>query len=67
MVEGEYRAVPPAEIAFVAKLLDDIAHDRLGGMEVWRRIHELRGAGHTGEEANAKLMEEFGDFLTWDI
>ena len=26
-----------------------------------------RAAGHTGEEATAKLAEEFGDLLTWDI
>jgi DNA-binding PadR family transcriptional regulator len=67
LVEGDYsEALRRAEIAFVDKLVDDIAHDRLGGMEVWRRIHELRSAGHTGEEANTKLMEEFGDILTWD-
>ena len=67
MVEGDYsEAVRRAEIAFVEKLVDDIEHDRLGGMEVWRRIHELRAAGHTGEQANAKLYEEFGDILTWD-
>ena len=67
MVEGDYsEAVRRAEIAFVEKLVDDIEHDRLGGMEVWRRIHELRSAGHSGEEANAKLLEEFGDVLTWD-
>ena len=67
MVEGDYsEAVRRAEIGFVEKLVDDIEHDRLGGMEVWRRIHELRSAGHTGEDANAKLMEEFGDILTWD-
>jgi DNA-binding PadR family transcriptional regulator len=68
MVEGDYsEAVRLAEIAFVEKLVDDVEHDRLGGMQVWRRIHELRSAGHTGEDANAKLMEEFGDILTWDI
>jgi DNA-binding PadR family transcriptional regulator len=67
MVEGDYaEAMRLAEIAFVETLVDDIAHDRLGGNEVWRRIHELRDAGHTGEEANAKLYEEFGDVLTWD-
>jgi DNA-binding PadR family transcriptional regulator len=67
MVEGDYsEAVRRAEIAFVEKLVDDIEHDRLGGMEVWRRIHELRSAGHTGVEANSQLMEEFGDILTWD-
>jgi DNA-binding PadR family transcriptional regulator len=67
MVEGDYsEALRRAEITFVEKLIDDIEHDRLGGMQVWRRIHELRSAGHTGEDANAKLMEEFGDIWTWD-
>ncbi|WP_248580385.1 PadR family transcriptional regulator [Nocardioides sp. InS609-2] len=68
MVEGEYaEAVRLAEIAFVEKLVGDLENDRLGGTEVWRRMHELRSAGHTGEEANAKLVQEFGDLLTWDI
>jgi DNA-binding PadR family transcriptional regulator len=67
LVEGDYaEAVRLAEIAFVEKLVADLEHHRLGGLDVWRRIHELRDTGHTGEEANAKLLEEFGDVLTWD-
>jgi DNA-binding PadR family transcriptional regulator len=67
LVEGDYaEAIRRAEIAFVEKLVADLEHDRLGGLDVWRRIHELRDAGHTGEEATAKLWEEFGDLLTWD-
>jgi DNA-binding PadR family transcriptional regulator len=67
LVEGDYaEALRQAEIAFVEKLVSDLDHDRLGGMDVWRRIHELRDAGHSGEEATAKLWEEFGDALTWD-
>jgi DNA-binding PadR family transcriptional regulator len=68
LVEGEYgEALRLAEIAFVEKLVADLDNDGLGGMDVWRRMHELRSAGHTGEEANAKLMEEFGDLLTWEF
>ena len=67
LVEGDYdEALRLAEITFVEKLVADLDHDRLGGMDVWRRIHELRDAGLTGEEANAKLLEEYGDVLTWD-
>jgi DNA-binding PadR family transcriptional regulator len=67
LVEGDYaEALRQAEIAFVEKLVSDLDNDRLGGMDVWRRIHELRDAGHSGEEATAKLWEEFGDALTWD-
>ena len=67
LVEGDYaEALRQAEIAFVEKLVADLDKDRLGGMDVWRRIHELRDAGHSGEEATAKLWEEFGDALTWD-
>jgi DNA-binding PadR family transcriptional regulator len=67
LVEGDYsEALRRAEIAFVEKLVADLDHDRLGGMDVWRRIHELRDAGLSGEEATAKLWEEFGDALTWD-
>jgi DNA-binding PadR family transcriptional regulator len=66
LVEGDYaEALRGAEIAFVEKLVADLDQGRLGGMNVWRRIHELRDAGHTGEEANAKLLEEYGDVLTW--
>ena len=61
MVEGDYsESVRRAEIAFVDKLAGDIEHGRLGGMDVWQRIHELRAAGHSGEEATAKIAEEFG-------
>jgi DNA-binding PadR family transcriptional regulator len=68
LVEGDYaEAMRLAEIGFVEKLVEDLEHDRLGGNEVWRRLHELRDAGHTGEEANAKLYEEFGDKLTWEF
>jgi DNA-binding PadR family transcriptional regulator len=67
LVEGDYaEALRGAEIAFVEKLVADLADDRLGGLNVWRRIHELRDAGLTGEEANAKLLEEYGDVLTWE-
>jgi len=67
LVEGDYsEALRLAEITFVEKLVDDISHDRLGGLEMWRRIHELRAAGHSGEEATAKLMDEFGHLLGID-
>jgi DNA-binding PadR family transcriptional regulator len=67
MVEGDYAdAVRRAEIAFVETLAGDIEHERLGGMEVWRRIHELRAAGHSGEEATAKIAEEFGHLFEID-
>jgi len=67
LVEGDYsEALRLAEIAFVEKLVDDIEHDRLGGLDMWRRIHELRAAGHSGEEATAKLMDEFGHLLGID-
>lgn len=67
MVEGDYsEALRRAEIAFVEKLTGDIEHGRLGGMEVWRRIHELRAAGHSGEEATAKIAEEFGHLFDID-
>ena len=67
MVEGDYsESVRRAEIAFVDKLAGDIEHRRLGGMEVWQRIHELRAAGHSGEEATAKIAEEFGHLFDID-
>jgi len=67
LVEGDYsESLRLAEITFVEKLVDDIEHDRLGGLDMWRRIHELRAAGHSGEEATAKLMEEFGHLLGID-
>ena len=67
LVESDYsEALRLAEIAFVEKLVDDIEHDRLGGLDMWRRIHELRAAGHSGEEATAKLRAEFGHLLGID-
>ena len=67
LVEGDYaEALRSAEIAFVEKLVADLDKGRLGGLDVWRRIHELRDAGLTGEEANVKLLEEYGDDLTWE-
>src|SRR5690349_15593463 len=37
LVEGDYsEALRLAEIAFVEKLVADIEHDRLGGLEMWR-------------------------------
>ena len=67
VVEGDYsEALRLAEISFVEKLVADIEHDRLGGMQMWRRMHELRAAGRTGEEATAELMQEFGHLLGID-
>lgn len=65
-IEGDYaQAMREAEIAFVRDLVDRIRSGRLGGLEFWRRMHELRAAGHSGQEAIAKLEDELGPIDGW--
>jgi DNA-binding PadR family transcriptional regulator len=45
-VESEYQAaLRRAEIAFVRRLLADIAGGDFNGMPIWRRFHELKDTG----------------------
>ncbi len=51
VIEEQYRkAVMEAELAFVTTLAHRIDHDDLGGIQWWRRVHELQEQGTTFEE-----------------
>ena len=49
-----------------ASCVDKLASGRLGGIEVWRRMHELRDSGHDGVEIQHKLAEEFPGVMDWE-
>jgi DNA-binding PadR family transcriptional regulator len=67
-VEGEYaQHMREAETAYVRTLLQKISSGRLGGIEGWARLHELREAGHDGEDLHQKLAEEFPGIFDWNL
>jgi DNA-binding PadR family transcriptional regulator len=60
-VEGHYRlALLRAELDFVTELADRIKHGKLGGVNVWRRMHELRSGGMTFEQIMADPVGHLG-------
>ena len=66
-VEGDFaQHMREAEIAFVRSLVEKLSSGRLGGLEVWSRLHELREAGHTGDDLQHKLAEEFPGVFDWE-
>jgi DNA-binding PadR family transcriptional regulator len=66
-VEGDYaQHMREAETAFVRGLVEKISSSKLGGIAVWRRLHELRDSGHDGEEIQRKLAEEFPGVMDWE-
>lgn len=66
LIESEYQsALRRAELDFVQALLDDIEHDRLSGLDLWRRLHELRAAGYSPEQIETTTREEFKEVLGW--
>jgi DNA-binding PadR family transcriptional regulator len=63
MVESEYRAaLRGAETEFVRGLLAEIEGGTLGGIELWRRVHELKAADRDAA-VMPTLLAEFGDVL----
>jgi DNA-binding PadR family transcriptional regulator len=67
-VEGDYAGhLREAETAFVRSLVDKISSRRLGGLEGWARMHELREAGHDGEDLQQKLAAEFPGTFDWNL
>jgi DNA-binding PadR family transcriptional regulator len=68
LIEGDYAEVlRQAETTFVAGLVKKLERGTLGGTKMWQRIHELRHAGHTGDDLQRRLQEEYGDFSEWDM
>jgi DNA-binding PadR family transcriptional regulator len=66
-VEGDYaQHMRAAETEFVRGLVEKISSNSLGGIAIWRRLHELRESGHDGEEVQRKLAEEFPGVMDWE-
>lgn len=66
LIESEYQsAMRRAELAFVESLVGEIESGQLGGIAMWRRLHELRTAGHSPEEIQEITREEFKEVLGW--
>ncbi len=66
-VEGDYaQHMRAAETEFVRGLVEKISSNSLGGIMMWRRLHELRESGHDGEEVQRKLAEEFPGVMDWE-
>jgi DNA-binding PadR family transcriptional regulator len=66
-VEGDFaQHLREAETAFVRTLVDKLAAGELGGLDVWRRMHELRDSGRAGDDLQQALAEEFPGILGWD-
>jgi DNA-binding PadR family transcriptional regulator len=66
-VEGDFaQHIRQAEIEFVRSLVDKLSSGHLGGLGVWSRLHELREAGHTGDDLQHKLAEEFPGVFDWE-
>lgn len=60
VIESEFAAaLRDAEIAYLRKLLADIESGALTGVELWRRLHELRAADLTPAEIDAAIVAEF--------
>ena len=66
LIESEYtHALLDAEIAFVSRLVDELRRGEFSGVQGWRRLHELRDAGHTPAEIEAAMAEEFKEDFSW--
>ena len=60
LIEGEFAAaLRDAEIEFLRRLLADIESGALTGVDVWRRLHQLRGTQLTPAEIDATIGTEF--------
>jgi hypothetical protein len=60
MIEGEFAAaLRDAEIGYLRRLLADISSGALTGVDVWRRLHELRATDLSPAEIDAAMAKEF--------
>ncbi|MFF5987963.1 PadR family transcriptional regulator [Prauserella flavalba] len=66
LIEAEFKyALLRTEIEFVSALLDELRAGTFEGVALWRRMHELRGEGHSPEAVEQLLAEEFKEELSW--
>jgi DNA-binding PadR family transcriptional regulator len=64
VIEGDFElTLVEAEIGFVGRLIDRIRSGRLGGLDGWRRLHELRAQDLTPEEIDTRLEQEFPHYF----
>jgi DNA-binding PadR family transcriptional regulator len=62
LIETNYRrGMLSAELDFVATLAGNIRSGKLAGTKEWRRIHELRAEGVTGEQISGDLVGYLGE------
>ena len=62
LVEGRFRrTMLAAELDFVHALAADIGAATMSGVDVWRRIHELRAEGVSFEEISADPVRYLGE------
>jgi DNA-binding PadR family transcriptional regulator len=66
MIEGDFdHALLEAELGFVRRLVERIRSGELGGLDAWRRLHELRAKDLSPDDIDAALDREFPrSFLT---
>ncbi|NED99445.1 PadR family transcriptional regulator [Phytoactinopolyspora halotolerans] len=65
-IEHEYElALQTAEIEFVDELLDELKSGAFPGVQIWRRIHELRSTGLSMDEVDARIRDEFAEEYPW--
>ena len=66
LVESEYAAaLLDAEIAYLRSLITDLRAGDVGGVDAWRRMHELRATDLSLDEIDAILVEEFPASFSW--
>jgi len=66
MIEHEFeQAILAAEIAFLVALLDDLKSGTFGGLDGWRRMHELLADGMSFEETWSTIRDEFSEEYAW--
>ncbi|AYY14538.1 PadR family transcriptional regulator [Actinobacteria bacterium YIM 96077] len=65
-IEHEYElALRAAEIEFVQNLLAELRSGTFDGVDMWRRMYELRAAGKSHEEIESTLADEFKEVHAW--
>jgi DNA-binding PadR family transcriptional regulator len=66
LIESEYAAaLLEAEIAYLRSLITDLRTGQVGGVDAWRRMHELRATDLSMEEIYVLLAEEFPESFSW--
>ena len=65
-IEGEYAvAMREAELSFVRAMVKDIRDERFSGLNMWRRMHELRAKDLSADEIEAAIAAEFKEEMSW--